>query len=620
MNSSTTLPSVLPELYAGRVRWELLTPFPELDRADRAAGDQAVASLTALLDERLDPEAVEQSGNLPDGFLERLQDAGLLRLMVTPDLGGLGLSWWNACRVVEAAAHRSLAVAFVLSIHNGFGSASYLPALADGPLRELIAHRVADGIVSAAADAEPAGAANQSRQTFAVPVDDGTAYVLNGEKVYIGNGAVADFLDVSASVTDSSGNTSVRLFFVDTKSPGFEVVGRHEFMGLRGAPFGMLRLTGVRVPAAQLMPESLEQDWRMRPEQAVSAGVDVDTDLGLRAALARHLVIGPPSLAIARRSLEWVREFAGRRTIDGRGLGEYEEIQRSVGEIAAELHTIETVHQWCVLGLDRVNTEPDLAAAKNVVSLAAGRAIDRAVALLGGEGYETARSKAARGAVPHPVERYLRDARALRVAGGVESLMDRWSAELNLSALDLAEAPPAAPSTADSPRAYVEQQAVRFSTTCRSLLAEQPGLFARQRLAGLLGRLASELLTLTVLAGRPSPEAMLFEAGFAAARRRLDLVWADLTTELASSTHPAGQVGARLLDDRGLEATVSAVWLEVLGVGEADLARDFYSLGGHSMVAVRLAARLRERLGVRVPVRVILEKPTVAELVRHLAD
>ncbi|TDD61589.1 hypothetical protein E1263_06785 [Kribbella antibiotica] len=572
MNSSETSPNVLQELYAGRIRWELLTPFPEPD----ASGADAVAVLTALLDDHLDAEEVESSGRLPDGLLEKLQGAGLLRLMVDPELGGLGVSWYGACRVVEAAALRSVAVAFVLSIQNGFGSSVYLPALADGPLRTVIAAKVAAGIISAAADAEPAGAANQSRQTRAVPADGG--YLLTGEKLFIGNGAVADFLDVSATLADGS----VRLFFVDTSSPGFEVVARHEFMGLRGAPFGMLRLTDVWVPADQLMPES--DDWRMRPEPGVHS------DLGLRAALGRHLVIGPPALAIARLALEWVQEFAGRRTIDGRGLGSYEEIQRTAGEIAAEVYTIETVQLWCVLG---TNTEHDLAAAKNITSLAAWRAIDRAVSVLGGEGYETSRSKAARGVPAHPAERYLRDARALRIAGGVDTMMDRWSQQSNQPT-----AVPAEP-VGDS---YLAVQVHRFAVTCHAHPTPT------QRQSAVLGRLGGELLTLTLLTARQGT--LVAEAAQQQSRHRIEQLWTTLTAELDDATNPTTELGRELL----VERIVAQLWAEAFGQVEGD----FFSLGGHSMVAVRLAAALRERLGVRVPVRVVLERPTVAELVQYL--
>ncbi|MBP2330545.1 alkylation response protein AidB-like acyl-CoA dehydrogenase/acyl carrier protein [Kibdelosporangium banguiense] len=641
MTSSDTSPSVLQELYMGRARWDLLTPFPEQDPADRLVGDNAVALLTGLLHRRVDPEQVEAAGRLPGGLLAELQDCGLLRLMIEPALGGLGLSWPNACRVVEAAASWSMPVAFTLSIHNGFGSGSYLQVLPPGPLRSLIAERVVAGIVSAAADAEVTGAANQARTTVAVPVEDGRAYLLTGEKLFIGNGAVADFVDVSATLVNDDGSSAVRLFFVDTHSPGFEVVHTHEFMGLRGAPIGMLRLDGVRVAAERLMPESVDQDWRMRPDGSGSAAPDID--LGRLALLGRHLVIAPPSLAVARSALRWAREFVTRRSIDGRGLGEYEEIRRSVGETAAEVYAIESIQLWCLLG---ANTSPELTAAKNLTSLAAWRAIDRTMSLLGGEGYETARSKAARGAQPLPVERCLRDARSLRVAGGVDVMIDRWSAETNLtkcyySSEPATGNPPWSEVRSDSHREYVEANAARLGQICHTLTRDMTSaeLFSRQRTTALIGRIGGELLGMAIVLARSASHGTmdLADAACSAARRRLDGLWCELTAELTPTADDvAGRVGDRWLADAEpacltsdvvtsldahteIEATVAATWCELFGVAAVGPDDDFFALGGHSMLAVRMASRLRDDLGLRVPVRLIMENPTVAGLTLCLA-
>nr|CTQ90218.1 Acyl-CoA dehydrogenase, short-chain specific (EC 1.3.8.1) [Kibdelosporangium sp. MJ126-NF4] len=619
-------------MYAGRTRWDLLTPFPEQDEADCRAGDKAVAVLTDLLRRCVDAEAVEASGQLPDGLFDELRDAGMLSLMISPELGGLGLSWLNACRVVEAAADWSMPVAFVLSIHNGFGSGSYLQVLPPGLLRDIIADRVAKGIVSGTADAEVAGAANQARTTVAVPVDGGADYLITGEKLFIGNGAVAGFLDVSATVVDADGNSAVRMFFVDTGSPGFEVVTRQEFMGLRGAPFGVLRLSGVRVPADRLMPESVDQGWRMRPGSNGAGGQGLD--LSRLAALGRHLVIGPPSLAVARSSLRWAREFVNRRSIDSHALGTYEETRRSVGEIAAEAYAIESVQLWCLLG--RADTGPELTAAKNLTSLGAWRAIDRTVSLLGGEGYETARSKAARGAQPLPVERCLRDARSLRVAGGVDVMMDRWSAEANLAQcyysgdLVVGDLPVHVPEPrGGGHRDYVEAQAARLGLTCQALTGEfsQAELFARQRVTALLGRIGSELLGMAVVLARSvtlPTTADLADVACETARRRLDALWGELSAELGPSNSIAGHVGDRWLNEteesREIEQAVTALWCDLFGIAAIEPDADFFSLGGHSMIAVRMAARLKEKLGLRVPVRLIMENPTVNELTRRLTE
>ncbi|AOS61842.1 phosphopantetheine-binding protein [Actinoalloteichus hymeniacidonis] len=65
---------------------------------------------------------------------------------------------------------------------------------------------------------------------------------------------------------------------------------------------------------------------------------------------------------------------------------------------------------------------------------------------------------------------------------------------------------------------------------------------------------------------------------------------------------------------------VASVWCELFGVPRVDADADFFALGGHSMLAVRMAARLRSELGLRVPVRTILENPTAGGLSRVLAE
>lgn len=70
----------------------------------------------------------------------------------------------------------------------------------------------------------------------------------------------------------------------------------------------------------------------------------------------------------------------------------------------------------------------------------------------------------------------------------------------------------------------------------------------------------------------------------------------------------------------GTAAVVAAVWCEVFGVSEVASDADFYALGGHSMLAIQMASRLRTELGMRVPVRTILENPTVSGLARLLDE
>ncbi len=533
-------PGFLAELFLGRLRCDLLQPFPEQDPQERAAGDAVVAGVSEFLQQHVDPTRVDETRQLPEGLLGQLQERGYLRLPVERRLGGLALSPYNTFRVIQAAASWSPPVALIMALSNGLGSAAYLPFLPPGPLREMIAARVAEGIVSGGADTEPSGAANRLRTTTATPVENGAAYLLNGEKIYIGNGPVADLIDVSATLREG-GREQVRLFFVDTRSPGFEVAGRHEFLGLRGAPNARLVLRNVRVPREHMLAGD-EDEWRLSPE------------ISSMAATARLYIIGAPSLAIAKLCAHWSRDFLSRRIVDGQPLGEYAQIQRMLAESLAEAFAIDSVVAWALLGASRADTRYERVAAKNITSLTSWRIIDRTVSLLGGEGYETGPSKARRGAPALPVERFLRDARGLRVAGGVDFQVDFWAAQAGLLACyypadgRMPELGPIPPDLAmpgldgrnNAHLAYTGSQVTRLAQTCLELARRYPDpetLYAREPWVVALGQLTRELFTMAIVLARAAhmarqgqPEAGdLADIYCCAARHRVEDSWRSLS-------------------------------------------------------------------------------------------
>ncbi|MFB7954663.1 acyl-CoA dehydrogenase family protein [Streptomyces sp. NPDC056045] len=508
-------PSFLEELYQGRFRWDLIHPFPEQDPADRARGDEAVAALDAFLRDHVDPVAVEAEGRLPDGLFAELRSRGYLGLQLGEELGGLGLSHFNTFRMIEAAASRCFPVSLVMGIENSVGAPAFLPVVPDGPLKELLHKHVVGGGLSGTADTEPEGAANQRRSTSAEPVDGGTAYVLNGHKVFVGHAPVGTLFSVTASVLEDGAERN-RVFFVEADTPGFHNGGHQEFSGIRGFPNGWIVLDGVRVPAEhQLVEAGTEHRSRLTP--AVSR-------LVMRGRL--HMIVSP-SLAVAKLCLRWSREFVNRRAVDGRPLGEYEEIRRLLAESLSETYAVESVARAALisedLGLTR-NLAFEQNAAKNIGSVTAGRIADRTMSLLAAEGYETARSKALRGAPAIPLEQAVRDVRNMRISGGVDFQIDNWIAGRGILSyyypepdhadeLTTAPAPAADPGDAiltDRNRTHlaaVAEAVHRFGRTCLELARRHPDqadLVARQRLLILLSGISGELLTMSASLARAS--------------------------------------------------------------------------------------------------------------------
>ncbi|MFF7636501.1 acyl-CoA dehydrogenase family protein [Kitasatospora sp. NPDC008050] len=569
------VPSFLEDLYRGEFRWDLIHPFPVQDKEDRLAGERVLAAFGALLRERVDPTEVDTERQLPAGLLEALAAGGYTRLRSAPELGGLGLSGMNAFRIVQAAASWSMPVAQLLSVHNTVGVGAYLPALPPGPLREALGARVRAGHLCGHADTEPAGAANRQRGTRAVPVEGGAAYLLTGQKVFTSNAPVAGMLSVTATVREAGGDR-VRIFFVDTTSPGLTVAAQHEFMGLKGFPLGAITLKNVRVPAELMLAEE-EQDQGVAPEpnQLIVRG--------------RVHTIAAPALALGRLCLHWSREFAGRRQVDGRPLGSFEEIQRMIAATLGEVFALETLAQWCLLGEDAqpgegaVNLRYEQLAAKNLSSVTCWRIVDRTMSLLGAEGYETARSKAGRGAPPLPLERAFREARGLRIACGVDFQLDNWAAQLgvlgcyypepaNARAIESEPADVGCLDHADLTEPnlghlrFTAHQVKAFARTCLALVRRHPDpreLFEQEHLLIQLNQVAGELLLMSLVLARTSrngrlgPESTqeLADLYCAAARRRIDDLWRRITVE-----QPSGHADA------------SAAWLS--GERWADLVSD----------------------------------------------
>lgn len=566
-NSST--PSFLTELSLGRLRWDLIHPFPGYAGPEREAADVAVAELAEYLRNHVDPEAIDRTQTLPDAVLKELRERGFLAVAAAPEQGGRELSAFAVFRIVHTAASWSMPVAQVMAVQAAIGVNALLPAVGAGPLRDHLVDRVGAGVLSGSADSEPDGAANHARATCAVPTPDGAGFVLTGEKVYVGNGPLAQTVIVSATVPpcgDAPG--SRRLFVVDTDSPGVVVRARHELMGLRGFPIAAIGLEGVRVPRERMLVEPEDAGLRLTPE------------LVKLVVTGRMFLIAAPSLALARRAMQWMREFADRRLIDGRPLAGYEYVRHDIATSAADTFLIDTVVRWCLLAGPVVDPLPERMAAKNIAAVTCWRVLDRAMSLLAAEGYETAASKAARGVPPLPLERAYRDARALRISGGVDQLLDFWASLIftmprHLSEADAESEAGAALVDPDvswcaetplSPRnqghlAEIIRQVHVFGATARELAQNRSReqLAAEQRKLVLLNRILNELMTSALVLARaasatgdgdPDDAQFLADVACTAAGTRLADHWRQFAEEV-----PAGHVEVtdRWMSGVGLE-------------------------------------------------------------------
>ncbi|NKQ24074.1 acyl-CoA dehydrogenase family protein [Streptomyces galbus] len=490
--------SFLTDLLTGHLDWPRWRGFPRPDRAEQERGDRLVAEAREYFAARVDADGADDTRTLPDGLLDDLRRRGYFRLVVPEELGGLGLTPYTAFRVIAQACAHSVAVGQVVAIQNGVGAAAMLPALPPGPLRDFVGGRLAAGTLSGFGDTDRSGQNNARPTLTATPVDGG--YRLRGEKLFTGNGPVADLIGVSATVPGEKG-PKVGAFFLDTATPGFSVGSRVEFMGSRGLPNASLVFDDVFVPAGQAL---LDPD-----------GDQLPPDVGLVALLGRIHFTGAPAMAVARNCLAWSRDFIARRTIDGRPLGAYDEIQRTATATLGQVYAMESAVRWSLLADGLADRWFERFATKNLLVRGAWRIVDRTVSLHGGEGFETAASKRRRGAVPVPLERAFRDARGLRIAGNVDFQLDNQLGRMLLAHFRAAARPDALPradirATALAPANQEHLRALAdlvrlLHELVAGLLRRHPDpdrMYAEERTVVLLGRIAAELFNAVAVLAR----------------------------------------------------------------------------------------------------------------------
>jgi hypothetical protein len=410
---SVDLPSVGASLFAGDLRWDLVHPFPTQDAQDRAVGDRFLTSLERVLTDEVDPDEIDRTGTYPEAALRALAGIGAFGMNVEQRYGGLGLSNTNYARALELIGSHDTATATWLSAHQSIGLPQPLRLFGTEEQKQRYLPRLAAGTISAFALTEPDVGSDPARiTTTATPTADGTAYVLDGQKLWTTNGTQAELIVVVAKtppkIRDGREIPQTTCFVVETDRPGVHVDHECAFMGLRGAGIAALRFDGVTVPAENIVG---------RPGD------------GLRVALATlnvgRFAYGAAALGSAKATLRWIQRWVSERVQWGGPIGSHQEIAAKVAAMAADTFAIEAV-TFLAAGLaDRGQTDQRIesAIAKYFSSETVWRLADDAMQVRGGRGYETAASLAARGEPAIPIERLFRDARVGRIFEGSSQVM-----------------------------------------------------------------------------------------------------------------------------------------------------------------------------------------------------
>ncbi len=393
-------------LFQGHFVADWVLPYPRIPAAQQTELDKTLGELREFLDEKLDPVAIDRQADIPREVIAGLGRVGVLGMTAPAEYGGRGFTQMANCKVLEEIgrccastsvfvnAHHSIGIRALLLFGTHEQKQKWLPKLVNG--EQLGAFALTE---------REAGSDAANVQMTARPSEDGSHFILNGEKRYITNAAIAHVLTVMARTPVLGSNkTAITAFLVTPDMPGFEILeARMPKMGIRGTATGRFALRDVKVPKENILGPMGK---------------------GLKVALTvldfGRTTFGACCTGAAKTCLRLATKHANTRKQFNKTLGEFHLVKKKIARIAADAYAMEAMTTITASLIDRGLEDymVETAMLKVFTTERLWEAINDAFQIYGGSAYF----------VDLPLERMLRDARINQIGEGSNEVLTSFIA------------------------------------------------------------------------------------------------------------------------------------------------------------------------------------------------
>jgi len=338
---------------------------------------------------------VDKTEEFPAENIRKMAELGLLGLPYPEKYGGGGGDYLSYAIAVEEVARACGSTALIYAAHVSLGCGPIYYFGTEEQKQRWLPHLCSGKGLGAFGLTEPE-AGSDAGSTRTIAVRDGGAYVLNGSKMWITSGAIADVVIATAKTDPSAGTRGISCFLVEKGTPGF-IPGKNEpKMGLKGSVTSALSFEECRVPASSLLGKEGEGFRQML----------ITLDGG-------RISIGAMALGLAQAALDQATRYAKERKQFGQPIANFQALQWMIADMATEIDAARLLIYRAAAMKDAGQPySKEAAMAKLFASETAERAAFKAVQIHGGYGYSR----------EYPVERIYRDQRLCSIGEGTSEI------------------------------------------------------------------------------------------------------------------------------------------------------------------------------------------------------
>lgn len=337
----------------------------------------------------------DRTSTYPAETIDKLFDCGVMGMAVPKEYGGAGADALAAAICVEEISKACGSTGDIVATHNGLCCAPILENGTEEQKKKYLPMLTKGHKVGAFALTESNAGSDASKGTTTARLE-GDKYILNGSKIFITNGYVAEIFVVFAMTDPSKGTRGISAFIVEKDFPGFSVGKHEEKLGLHGSPTAEIVFTDCEVPKENL----LGQEGK-----------------GFRIAMATldggRIGIAAQALGIAEGAMQEAINFTKTREQFGRPIAKFQNTQFELADMHVGIEAGRLLtYKAAQLKSTGARVTLDAATAKLFCSELAMKVTTKAVQLHGGYGYTK----------DYPVERMMRDAKITEIYEGTSEI------------------------------------------------------------------------------------------------------------------------------------------------------------------------------------------------------